>query len=61
MVSLAWIPVSVKMYGLSLAGMPYWRFVGVILAGSFPFTLSQVFYGSKMKQIMDVVSGKQQP
>ena len=56
--SLAWIPISVKMYGLTLAGMSFGRYILVIMIGSFPFTLSQVFYGSKMKNLLDVISGK---
>lgn len=58
LVSLAWIPISVKMYGLTLAGMPFVKYISVIMAGSLPFTISQVFYGSKMKKIMDVFSGR---
>ena len=48
------------MYGLTLAGMKFGIYVFVIMLGSFPFTLSQVFYGSKMKNLLDVISGKTQ-
>ena len=59
-VSISWIPISVKMYGLTLAGMKFGIYIFVIMMGSFPFTISQVFYGSKMKNLLDVISGKTQ-
>ena len=59
-VSISWIPISVKMYGLTLAGMNFGVYLLVIMMGSFPFTISQVFYGSKMKNLLDVISGKTQ-
>mmetsp|Transcript_14266 Transcript_14266/g.33773 ORF Transcript_14266/g.33773 Transcript_14266/m.33773 type:complete len:309 (+) Transcript_14266:174-1100(+) len=57
LLQLAYIPVSIKNYGLSFTSVPFWRFLASALVGEAPGTLAVVWTGASTADLVGLLSG----